>query len=143
MTGLKPREFVWVIAGRLAVCERIGGYGFQHRRVRREEEITGLRNEAKITTIVSLLPGNQNVNSYFLVKATQGLLNRANEWAPAGGTGTAFSLTDDPESIARILDGILNEVLSVSTTFVAPSVPANVYTRSQTLNEVFIAIFEL
>lgn len=64
MTGLKPREFVWVIAGRLAVCERIGGYGFQHRRVRREEEITWLKNEAKITTIVSLLPGNQNVNSY-------------------------------------------------------------------------------
>lgn len=64
MTGLKPREFVWVIAGRLAVCERIGGYGFQHRRVRREEEITWLRNEAGITSIVSLLPGNQNVSAY-------------------------------------------------------------------------------
>ncbi|MDF1595963.1 MAG: hypothetical protein P1T08_07695 [Acidimicrobiia bacterium] len=64
MTGLKPREFVWVIAGRLAVCERIGGYGFQHRRVRREEEINWLRNEAKITTVLSLLPGNQNLNSY-------------------------------------------------------------------------------
>ena len=88
------------------------------------------------------LAGNQNITSYFLVKGTQGVLNRANEWAQAGGTGTAFSLDDDPESIARILDGILNEVLSVSTTFVAPSVPANVYNRSQTLNEVFIAIFE-
>ncbi|HSR44839.1 MAG TPA: hypothetical protein VLT15_06380 [Acidimicrobiia bacterium] len=64
MTGLKPREFVWVIAGRLAVCERIGGYGFQHRRVRREEEIAWLRREAKITSIVSLLPGNQNVSAY-------------------------------------------------------------------------------
>ena len=52
MTGLKPREFVWVIAGRLAVCERIGGYGFQHRRVRREEEITWLRNEARVNSIV-------------------------------------------------------------------------------------------
>jgi type IV pilus assembly protein PilY1 len=88
------------------------------------------------------LAGNQNITSYFLVKGTQGVLNRANEWAQAGGTGTAFSLSDDPESIARILDGILNEVLSVSTTFVAPSVPANVYNRSQTLNEVFIAVFE-
>jgi hypothetical protein len=64
MTGLKPREFVWVIAGRLAVCERIGGYGFQHRRVRREEEITWLRNEARVNSIVSLLPGNQNVSAY-------------------------------------------------------------------------------
>ena len=64
MIGLKPRQFVWVIAGRLAVCERIGGYGFQHRRVRREEEITWLGNEAKITAVVSLLPGNQNASAY-------------------------------------------------------------------------------
>lgn len=64
MTGLKPREFVWVIAGRLAVCERIGGYGFQHRRVRREEEIIWLRSEAHVNTIVSLLQSNQNVYAY-------------------------------------------------------------------------------
>jgi hypothetical protein len=64
MTGLKPREFVWVISGKLAVCERIGGYGFQHRRVRREEEIIWLRSEAKVTAIVSLLSGNQNLNAY-------------------------------------------------------------------------------
>lgn len=64
MTGLKPRGFVWVIADRLAVAERIGGLGFQHRRVRRDEEITWLTNEANITAVVSLLPGNQNVSSY-------------------------------------------------------------------------------
>lgn len=64
MTGLKPRDFVWVIAGRLAVSQRIGGHGFQHRRVRREEEIVWLKNDAKITTVVSLLSGNQNVNAY-------------------------------------------------------------------------------
>ena len=62
-TGLKPREFVWVIAGRLAVAERIGGHGFQHRRVRREEEISWLR-ENGVTTVLSLLPGNQNLASY-------------------------------------------------------------------------------
>ena len=32
ITGLKPRGFTWVIADRLAVSERIGGFGFQHRR---------------------------------------------------------------------------------------------------------------
>jgi len=62
-TGLKPREFVWVIAGKLAVAERIGGHGFQHRRVRREEEISWLR-EHGVTTVLSLLPGNQNLASY-------------------------------------------------------------------------------
>lgn len=64
MTGLKPRDFVWVIAGRLAVSQRIGGHGFQHRRVRREEEIVWLSRDASINTLVSLLPGNQNVSSY-------------------------------------------------------------------------------
>lgn len=64
MTGLKPRDFVWVITGRLAVSQRIGGYGFQHRRVRREEEIIWLRDNAKINTLVSLLTGNQNISAY-------------------------------------------------------------------------------
>ena len=61
--GLKPREFTWVIADSLATSERIGGHGFQHRRVRREEEITWLK-DAGITAVVSLLPGNQNLASY-------------------------------------------------------------------------------
>ncbi len=63
MTGLEPREFTWVIKDRLAVSERIGGYGFQHRRVRREEEITWLKN-AGITSVMSLLDGNQNMAAY-------------------------------------------------------------------------------
>ena len=64
VAGLKPRGFTWVIADRLAVCERVGGSGFQHRRVRREEEITWLVEEAGINTVVSMLPGNQNFRAY-------------------------------------------------------------------------------
>jgi hypothetical protein len=63
MTGLEPRDFTWVISGRLAVSERIGGYGFQHRRVRREEEITWLKR-AGVNTVLSLLEGNQNIAAY-------------------------------------------------------------------------------
>lgn len=63
MTGLKPREFVWIIQDRLAVSERIGGYGFQHRRVRREEEIIWLK-DAGVNTVVSLLEGSQNLGNY-------------------------------------------------------------------------------
>lgn len=62
--GLKPRGFTWVITDRLAVSERVGGSGFQHRKVRREEEITWLVEEARINTVVSMLPGNQNVAAY-------------------------------------------------------------------------------
>ena len=63
MAGLEPRGFKWVIAGKLAVSERIGGHGFQHRRVRREEEILWLKDQG-INTVVSLLPGNQNQAAY-------------------------------------------------------------------------------
>lgn len=64
ITGLKPRGFTWIISDRLAVSERIGGNGFQHRRVRREEEINWLVSEARISCVVNLLPGNQNVGAY-------------------------------------------------------------------------------
>ena len=63
MAGLEPRGFKWVIAGRLAISERIGGYGFQHRRVRREEEIIWLAEQG-INTVVSLMSGNQNQAAY-------------------------------------------------------------------------------
>lgn len=64
VAGLKPRGFTWVIADRLAVSDRVGGSGFQHRRVRRQEEITWLVEEAEINTIVSMLAGNQNLAAY-------------------------------------------------------------------------------
>ncbi len=63
MNGLEPRGFVWVIANRLAVSERIGGYGFQHRRVRRTEEINWLVHHG-VGGVVSLLVGNQNLAAY-------------------------------------------------------------------------------
>ena len=64
VAGLKPRGFTWIISERLAVSDRVGGSGFQHRRVRREEEITWLVQEAEINTIVSMLPSNQNLAAY-------------------------------------------------------------------------------
>ncbi len=63
VTGLEPRGFTWIISGRLAVSERIGGYGFQHRRVRREEEIAWLLHNG-FTAVLSLLDGNQNLAAY-------------------------------------------------------------------------------
>lgn len=63
MTGLEPRDFTWVIADRLAVSERIGGYGLIHRRVRREEEIEWIK-AAGVTSVLSLLDGNHNEAAY-------------------------------------------------------------------------------
>lgn len=81
-TGLEPRGFTWVIARRLAISERIGGYGFQHRRVRREEEIAWLRVTG-VNAVLTLLEGNQNIAAYEeagLVAANEPLV----ELTPAG-----------------------------------------------------------
>ncbi len=64
ITGLKPKGFVWIIQNRLAVSDRIGGNGFQHRRVRREEEINWIIREAKVTSVVNLIVGHPNQLSY-------------------------------------------------------------------------------
>ena len=52
-----------MIKDRLAVSERIGGYGFQHRRVRREEEIIWLKIHG-VNAVMSLLGSNQNSFAY-------------------------------------------------------------------------------
>ena len=61
--GIVPRNFSWVIKDQLAVCERPGGYGVNHRRVRRQEEIIWLREQG-FTRIVSLLPSPHNLHAY-------------------------------------------------------------------------------
>jgi len=91
------------------------------------------------------LVGEQNILSYFVAKESGGsgdVGGRANDWAQAGGTGSALLATEDPDELVDLLSGLFNEILAVSTTFVAASVPANVFNRAETLNEVFLAIFE-
>ena len=63
LAGLEPRNFRWVIKGRLATSERIGGYGFQHRRVRREEEIIWLQDHG-VNSILSLLPAQASASAF-------------------------------------------------------------------------------
>jgi hypothetical protein len=61
--GIKPRNFHWVIKDQLAVCERPGGYGANHRRVRRQEEIIWIR-EQSFTVVISLIPAPHNLHNY-------------------------------------------------------------------------------
>ena len=61
--GIEPRGFRWIITARFGVCERPGGYGAGHRRVRRLEEIIWLcRNQ--IDLIVSLTSIPYNLRDY-------------------------------------------------------------------------------
>jgi hypothetical protein len=115
LTGLKPRGFTWVIASRLAVSERIGGNGFQHRRVRREEEITWLKNEAGVTSVISLLPANQNLSAY----RDAGLQTHQMVVAPkitSEDAGRVFGLLDealaDPTAVVLVHREIIDDTLA-------------------------------
>ncbi len=61
--GIQPRNFAWIIKDRLAICERPGGYGANHRRVRRQEEIIWLREQG-FGCVISLLPSTHNLHNY-------------------------------------------------------------------------------
>lgn len=61
--GIAPRNFAWVIKDRLAVSERPGGFGANHRRVRRHEEILWLRSQG-FSKVISLLPSPHNLRAY-------------------------------------------------------------------------------
>ncbi|MGR8919699.1 MAG: pilus assembly protein [Gammaproteobacteria bacterium] len=90
---------------------------------------------------VPTIDGDQNVVSYFVVDPTK-INTTTNGYAAAGGTGVPLSLSDDPQALVETLSNIFDSILSVSTTFVAPSVPVNVFNRAQIINEVFLALFE-
>ena len=61
--GIEPRNFVWGIKDSLAICERPGGYGEHHRRVRRQEEIIWIRQH-EFDVLYSLIAGSHNLHNY-------------------------------------------------------------------------------
>lgn len=81
--------------------------------------------------------GTQNLQSYFVAAQVN---NTTNGYADAGGTQSAIPLTD-PNQLLADLRVIFREILSVSTTFVAASVPVNVFNRSDIVDNVFLAQF--
>jgi type IV pilus assembly protein PilY1 len=90
---------------------------------------------------VANLGGVQNVTSYFIVDPTK-LNTTTHGYASAGGTGVALPLSQDPDELINTLNSLFTSILSVSTTFVSPSVPVNVFNRTQVVNEVFLALFD-
>jgi len=85
--------------------------------------------------------GLQNVTSYFVVPHSG--LSKGNDMAVAGGTTAAYELTvDDPDALVESLSDIFSQILSVSTTFTAASVPVSVLNRAQVVDNVYIALFK-
>lgn len=82
--------------------------------------------------------GNQNVTSFF-VSNNANITTRS--YAAAGGTELVV-LGNDPEGMINDLTNVFNQILSVSTTFVAASVPVNVFNRAEIVDNVYFALFQ-
>jgi len=88
------------------------------------------------------LPDQQNVTSYFLIDPN--FINTTTiGYAKAGGTGTPLELSEDPDELVATLEEIFKQILSVSTTFVAASVPVNVFNRAEVTDNIYIALFQV
>lgn len=61
--GIQPRHFHWIIKDQLAICERPGGFGQNHRKVRRQEEIIWIREQG-FHHVVSLSASPHNLHNY-------------------------------------------------------------------------------
>lgn len=61
--GITPRHFTWILKDKLAICERPGGYGDNHRRVRRQEEIIWIR-ENGFSHVLSIIQAPHNLHNY-------------------------------------------------------------------------------
>jgi hypothetical protein len=95
--GIKPRFFTWVIKGKLAVCERPGGYARNHRKVRRREEILWIKAQG-FTKVVSLLASPHNLHAY--------------EEESLACSHVPFGANDDPAAVLPFLYGQLGAWLA-------------------------------
>ena len=85
--------------------------------------------------------GNQNVTSYFIVDPT--MINKTTiGYAQAGNTGQPLPLSTDPLELVATLQDVFKQILSVSTTFVAASIPVNVFNRAEVVDNIYLGLFQ-
>ena len=85
--------------------------------------------------------GKQNVTSYFIVDPT--MINKTTiGYAQAGNTGQPLPLSTDPLELVATLQDVFKQILSVSTTFVAASIPVNVFNRAEVVDNIYLGLFQ-
>lgn len=110
-------------------------------------------NNNKFSTVIRWMYDNdnlpsvaekQNVISYFFVDPTKiNTMTRGYAGAGVGKTAAEpYPLSSDAGKLASDLAAVLQNILSTSTTFVAPAVAVNAYNRTQVEPDVFLALFE-
>jgi len=120
-----------------------GGFGSSQRQF---PDVIQYLNDADLANgnygTVPDLDDKQNVVSYFIVDSKK-INTTTKGYAKAGGTGVPLALSENPDEIVATLQEIFKQILSVSTTFVAASVPVNVFNRAEITDNVFLALFQV
>lgn len=130
----------------IALAKTAGGMGFNPGTSKAFDNVLGFLHDSDLAdgsfgTGSPNVSGKQNVTSYFLVDP-RFIGTKTNGYASKGGTQTALPLADDPAELVAALKNIFNEILSTSTTFVAASIPVNVFNRSQAVDNIYLALFQ-
>nr|MBO2488447.1 hypothetical protein [Gammaproteobacteria bacterium] len=92
-----------------------------------------------------ILPGKQNVRTYFIgfgpdFSGNPQAFNRLVTAATLGG-GQAYQ-ADDLSSLTSVFNSIVTSILQTSTTFTTPTVAVNAFNRTQTLDDLFVSVFQ-
>jgi len=129
----------------VAIADPIGSGGFGSPQ-RQFPDVIQYLNDADLANgnygSVPDLDDKQNVISYFIVDETK-INTTTRAYARAGGTGIPLALSENPDELVATLQEIFKQILSVSTTFVAASVPVNVFNRAEITDNVYIALFQV
>jgi len=90
------------------------------------------------------LAGQQNIQSYFVGFGNDPNLAAAFSYlqsAATKGGGQAFT-AGDQTSLQTALTAIVSSILQISTTFTAPTVAVNAFNRTQTMNDLYVSVFQ-
>ena len=96
------------------------------------------------TDLNASLSGQQNVQTYFIGFGDDPGLAQAFGYLQAAaskGGGQAYT-AGDLNSLQSVLTSIVSNILQVSTTFTAPTVAVNAFNRTQTLNDLYVSVFQ-
>lgn len=87
------------------------------------------------------LPGQQNVVTYTIGFGPEVSGSSFLDKVAARGGGKAYT-ADDTSSLATVLNGIVANIVQTNTTFTSPSVSVNAFNRTQTLDDIYVSLFQ-
>ncbi len=92
----------------------------------------------------SAMPGQQNVSLYTIGFGDDPGLAAASTWLQKAATagGGQFYAASDLNGLQSVLTNIVTNILKTATTFTAPAVAVNAFNRTQTLNDLYMSVFQ-